>query len=83
MKGRDGDSFAISCVVVLMDGTGRRKKHARAGREEGGVVDPLIEFLQEFFSVLFQVVDAGFEGEQGGIIQTVELSLEIHEGLPS
>ena len=63
MKGRDCDSFAISCVVMLMDGAGRREKHARAGGEERGVVYPLVEFFQEFVSVLFQVVDAGFEGE--------------------
>jgi hypothetical protein len=83
MEGRDSDSFAISCVVMLMDGAGRREKHARAGREERGVVDPLVEFLQEFFGVLFQVVDAGFEGEERGIIQTVVVILEVHQCLPS
>ena len=69
MKGRD-------CVVMLMDGAGGREK-------ERGVVDPLVEFFQEFFSVLFQVVDAGSEGEKRGIIRTMVLILEVHHCLPS
>ena len=83
MKGRDCDSFKISCVAMLMDGAGRREKHALAGGEERGVVYPLVKFFQEFSSVLFQVVDAGFEGEKGRIIQTVVLILEVHQCLPS
>ena len=82
MEGRYGYSFAISCVVVLMDSTGRRDKHARTGGKKGGVIDPLVEFFQEFFGVLFQVVDARFEGKKRRIIQTVVNFLEVHEGLP-
>ena len=82
MKSRDSDSFAISCVVMLMDGAGRREEHARAGREERGIIASLVKLFQEFFGVLFQVVDARFEGEKGRVIKSVVLALEVHEGLP-
>ena len=82
MEGRYGYSFAISCVVVLMDSTGRRDKHARTGRKKGGVIDPLIKIFQEFFGVFFQVVDSRLEGKKRRVIQPVVIFLEVHEGLP-
>ena len=82
MEGRYGYSFAISCVVLLMDSTSSRDKHARTGGKKGRVIDPLIKFFQEFFGVLFQVVDARLEGKKRGVIQPMVIFLEVHEGLP-
>jgi DNA polymerase IIIc chi subunit len=53
VEGRNSDGFAISRVIFLMDGAGRRQEHARAGWEKWRVVDSLVKFFQEFFGVLF------------------------------
>ena len=82
MKSRNCHGFAISRVVFLMNRTGGGKKHTRAGGKKWRVVDSLVKGLQEFFGMVFRVIDARFEGEKRRIIAAVELGFEIHEGLP-
>ena len=76
------DGFAISGMVVFVNGVGRRNQHARTAWEEGRIINPLVIFFQKFFGVGLQMVNPRFKGKERGVIETMVMLFEVHQCLP-